>query len=102
MAKRTLLLLSLMGLCGPAFGQVASVDGLGSGGVPAGIPPWEEAADLGADDCEERYRTLRARSQMRPSDRKAALAFCRAAASAQEWQEKLAQRLDDSRAKQPE
>lgn len=87
MIRSIAMLTAVVGMAGPAFGQMASL----GHGLPE-IHQNEERAELtGAyDDCERRYRSLRARNDMRPSQRQAALATCRAAADLQVWQEQLA------------
>ncbi len=87
MIRSIAMLTAVLGLAGPAFGQMPAV----GHGLPE-IHQNEGREELRSayDDCERRYRSLRARNDMRPSERQAALASCRAAADLRVWEEQLA------------
>lgn len=74
--------LALVVTAGSAFAQTFSVDA-----VPGMQREDPRPGDAGVQwvserECRERYAALRARSQMRPSERRRALALCRMAARA--------------------
>lgn len=93
MTKRIATLMALVGMAGPAFAQMTT------GGLEA-TTALEQGSRIGNSyearagwgDCEARYRSAKARNEMLPSQRRAALAICRATADARVWQQKLAQR----------
>jgi hypothetical protein len=90
MVKRIAILTALIGMSGPAFGQMGAQ-------LPSDIPDVfahsVEAAQRSVyfADCERRYNTVRARSTMKPSDRKRALEVCRSIATNQAASAEVAQ-----------
>jgi hypothetical protein len=87
MIRSIATLAALLGMASPAFGQMAAMG--------ADLPEIHEIQDgqehsRAYADCNRRYRSMRARNDMRPSDREAALASCRAAADLRVWKEQLA------------
>lgn len=87
MIRSIAILTALVGMAGPAFGQMAAL----GNGLPE-IHDNEGRAELSLAyaDCDRRFRSMRARNDMRPSERQAALATCRATADLQVWKEQLA------------
>lgn len=91
MTVQIVTLMALVALAAPAFGQTT----FGGHEAAAALAQSTQLQgsyepDLSPGDCEARYRSARARNEMLPSQRRAALALCRAAASAQRWHEELA------------
>lgn len=75
----------------PAFAQLAATDSLGgllAAQRPARIEPQELPAT--SRGCAERYSTLRARSEMKPSERRAAFRMCLAYVRAQQERTEVA------------
>lgn len=93
MSKRMAILVALVGMAGPAFGQGALVNGVDpiKGLEQASAA---ETADMGAADCEARYRSMRVRGDMKPSERRAALAICRTGVDAKALQQEIAKRSE--------
>ncbi|MGI9592520.1 MAG: hypothetical protein ACR2P8_14210, partial [Myxococcota bacterium] len=87
MIRSIATLAAVVGMAGPAFGQVAA---LGHGLPEIHENEGREELTNAYADCDRRYRSFRARNDMRPSQRQAALASCRAAADLRVWQEQLA------------
>ena len=91
MTKRIATLTALVALAGPALGQTVNVENVRS--LAALQPARSAARDEGTlEGCEARLRTLEARSQIKPSDRRALRALCRAAAQADSLQADFALR----------
>lgn len=87
MIRNIAILTALVGMAGPALGQMSQLSG--------GLPEIHEARrgaerSLAYADCSRRYRSMRARNQMQPSERQRALALCQAAADRRVWKEQLA------------